>query len=680
MTSQPESPIEEEDVGSVQDITEEITTANHGSSNTAPTSWVLNPRINTQLEANVLLDRFVQEAQYEIEHDPYRGYFAAADDPVTSPWKDRCWAFGKTKQENMSGILISESDQQRKEIDIMELVAMATGGVTCPCLVLWTEEEYKRRSKSSRKRKRQDSAASRLRIGSRPTSKHYTCSCDHNPYCFLSLGGVIDEVLQERLDNLTGYSETEKIEIVEDSTVKTTKRTKDLLNTFRKSTWVKKKTVMKYLKNTLGDLIQVFPTETALQRIEEDHQALLFQNPLVPTNERPSELQIAVPPGIENLGATCYLNTQLQCLAQNPVFFKGILSWEPPTPSSVDRMSQILSLFQILLARLREGHETTVNTLEFSNALGLDHFEQQDPNEFSRLFFERIQENFKATDGVPSRGKTHISELLPDLFQGTMTYKTTCLKCKSKSSRDENFMDINLPIVKPPNKTILESFSSANIDTNVQYCWDQCSGTEKLEGENQYFCGRCNSKQNAERSVSFKTLPPILNLQLCRYVFDREKLEKKKLTEKVLLSKQILVRDKKSAMDTKPHEHRYVLCAVMKHKGTSAYRGHYVAEAMEWTTGNWFEFNDTEVKILDGGPSCSDNVSDDENSTDPKSIGSQDAYNLYYVDEDFLAQSVIDQLKRDIDDSEALSEISKRQSKVSDIRVARFSAFEDAKE
>ena len=43
---------------------------------------------------------------------------------------------------------------------------------------------------------------------------------------------------------------------------------------------------------------------------------------------------------------------------------------------------------------------------------------------------------------------------------------------------------------------------------------------EKLEGENQYMCSVCNSKQNAVRSIQLHTLPPVLNLQLLRFVFD----------------------------------------------------------------------------------------------------------------------------------------------------------------
>jgi hypothetical protein len=112
---------------------------------------------------------------------------------------------------------------------------------------------------------------------------------------------------------------------------------------------------------------------------------------------------------------------------------------------------------------------------------------------------------------------------------------------------------------------------------------------------------------------------------------------------------------------------KYLLCAVMRHQGTSAYRGHYVAETMDWLTGQWFEFNDETVKLLPEGPSCSYDPSVEQNSDSPseqnsdKNVddksgdrekkastvsGSQDAYNMYYVDEDFLAKNAADSVLR----------------------------------
>lgn len=44
---------------------------------------------------------------------------------------------------------------------------------------------------------------------------------------------------------------------------------------------------------------------------------------------------------------------------------------------------------------------------------------------------------------------------------------------------------------------------------------------EKLDGENRYFCESCQGKQSATRRIKLNSLPPTLNLQLMRFIFDR---------------------------------------------------------------------------------------------------------------------------------------------------------------
>lgn len=44
---------------------------------------------------------------------------------------------------------------------------------------------------------------------------------------------------------------------------------------------------------------------------------------------------------------------------------------------------------------------------------------------------------------------------------------------------------------------------------------------EKLDGENRYFCENCQGKQSATRRIKLNSLPPTLNLQLMRFIFDR---------------------------------------------------------------------------------------------------------------------------------------------------------------
>ena len=436
--------------------------------------------------------------------------------------------------------------------------------------------------------------------------------------------------------------------------------------------------------------------EEYVRTTTEWHKSLIFTNPMIEESDSSSnEVRIALPPGIQNLGATCYLNTQLQCLAQIPVFLDGIFSWRPV--NATHKMNGVMTKLQKLLAQMLVGGNAKYTSLDFSNALGIQHNEQQDPNEFARLLFDRMEESFQQCSNASaspndSKKGNGLGKLLQRIFHGTTTYETICMKCGKTSVRSEGFMDLNLPIVhrvdeesdtddcdtdvdsskeggdpafvkrKRRKKGVLEkAFEKQKEknpeDTDVQYCFDQYTKTEYLTGDNQYFCDDCNSKQDAKRVMSLTELPPVLNIQLSRYVFDRKKFVKKKLTDKVRLPT-ILTVDKHdscslfstgSSKRKRKSNKKYILCAVMRHRGTSAYSGHYIAEAMDWTIGQWYEFNDEIVKVL---PTPSNSyVPDDyldleDANIQTKSAGSEDAYNMYYVDEEYMAENSIASIAR----------------------------------
>jgi len=44
------------------------------------------------------------------------------------------------------------------------------------------------------------------------------------------------------------------------------------------------------------------------------------------------------------------------------------------------------------------GGNGKYTSLDFSNALGIQHNEQQDPNEFARLLFDRMEESLSTFD------------------------------------------------------------------------------------------------------------------------------------------------------------------------------------------------------------------------------------------------------------------------------------------
>ena len=73
---------------------------------------------------------------------------------------------------------------------------------------------------------------------------------------------------------------------------------------------------------------------------------------------------------------------------------------------------------------------------------------------------------------------------------------------------------------------------------------------------------------------------------------------------------------------------------------------------MDWTTGVWYEFNDEDVTILEGGPTSSfephereDNMETNQPGKHRKVSGSADAYNLFYVSQSYLSMQCESELR-----------------------------------
>ena len=290
--------------------------------------------------------------------------------------------------------------------------------------------------------------------------------------------------------------------------------------------------------------------------------------------------------GLTNLGATCYVNTFLQVWFLN-LELRQALYLCPSTCSDYmmgDGVQEekdyepqtICEHLQYLFALLQNSNRRYIDPSGFVKALGLDTGQQQDAQEFSKLFMSLLE------DTLSKQKNPDVRNIVQQQFCGEYAYVTVCNQCGRESKLLSKFYELEL-----------------NIQGHKQLtdCISEFLKEEKLEGDNRYFCENCQSKQNATRKIRLLSLPCTLNLQLMRFVFDRQTGHKKKLNTYIGFSE---ILDMEPYVEHKGGSYVYELSAVLIHRGVSAYSGHYIAHVKDPQSGEWYKFNDEDIEKMEG--------------------------------------------------------------------------------
>uniref|UniRef100_A0A3Q3G0C9 Ubiquitin carboxyl-terminal hydrolase 48 n=1 Tax=Labrus bergylta TaxID=56723 RepID=A0A3Q3G0C9_9LABR len=279
--------------------------------------------------------------------------------------------------------------------------------------------------------------------------------------------------------------------------------------------------------------------------------------------------------GLTNLGATCYVNTFLQVWFHNLELRRSLYQLLSPSLSDYEPQS-ISEHLQYLFALLQNSNRKYIDPSGLVKALGLDTGQQQDAQEFSKLFMSLLE------DTLSKQKSPSLQNVIQQQFCGQFSYVTVCNQCGRSSALLSRFYELELNIQG---------------HKNLNECVTEFLKEEKLEGENRYFCENCQSKQNATRRIRLHNLPPTINLQLMRFVFDRQTGHKKKLNTFISFPEQL---DMGPFMEGLQGNFVYELSAVLIHRGISAYSGHYIAHVKDARTGDWYKFNDEEIEKMEG--------------------------------------------------------------------------------
>ncbi|KAF5905426.1 plectin-like isoform X16, partial [Clarias magur] len=256
--------------------------------------------------------------------------------------------------------------------------------------------------------------------------------------------------------------------------------------------------------------------------------------------------------GLRNQGATCYLNSVLQCLYMTEEF-REELEKIRSDPQNFDERSTSLTLeLQKLFEKMKQVEGTTegiTQSLCISNV-----WEQQDAVEYFQKILKAIG--------------PHVSKA----FEGKMNNK---IKCSNNHIFQEqcDFYTIPFPI-EAVHSGVFE------VEKGLQMFFESCM----LDEDNWLYCDDCHQKSETETWNEIEEFPTILSLYPKRFYFDYSQWRPVKNQCPIYVPRKLKICNIK-----------YRLYAFINHSGAES-GGHYNAVIKSLDDGKWYCFNDSYVK------------------------------------------------------------------------------------
>jgi ubiquitin C-terminal hydrolase len=325
--------------------------------------------------------------------------------------------------------------------------------------------------------------------------------------------------------------------------------------------------------------------------------------------------------GLDNVGATCYMNATLQCLAHikkisdhivnykrnkkltdakkykltkayaevvNGIWFpeEGKRSFAPNEFKKV--IGEMNSLFaptaandakDLLIFLIEQMHNELNKTKETNLALIMP--DNMDPTNQQQVFQCFAQEFTKKYNSVFST-----------YCYGSNTSMTLCHGCNIAKYSFQCFSFIIFPLLEAKNhRNYLISCGSLppqlfNQPLNIEDCFNYYQKIEFFTGDNQMYCNYCRQMKNASMCTQIYYAPLVLILVLNRGRGNRDFQEKFVFWETINLFNYV---------QYKMPDNTYFLSGIITHLGESGEGGHFIAFCRMSKDSKWYCYNDSMV-------------------------------------------------------------------------------------
>ena len=320
--------------------------------------------------------------------------------------------------------------------------------------------------------------------------------------------------------------------------------------------------------------------------------------------------------GLNNIGATCYMNATLQCLSNTDKLTTYFLNKFPYNPNNMNKI--ISNAYYEVITNLwdRKNNNSSYSPDNFKLALSQENplfagVKANDSKDLINFLLERFHSELNVQNNVQdinyncnendqldenkmlslfiNEFKRNYNSIISDLFYGLMETKSQCLRCNQIKYNFQIYSFLEFPLEKvnqycyntgKRNNYIMNN--NKNPDINLYECFEYYGNMELMNGDNQMYCNICKCCFDSLYGSVLYTAPNNLIINLNR---GRGAVYECKVNFPEIL-------DLSNFVSFKNSNTLYELYGVICHIGPSSMSGHFVAYCKNRMDKKWYLYND----------------------------------------------------------------------------------------
>ena len=317
-----------------------------------------------------------------------------------------------------------------------------------------------------------------------------------------------------------------------------------------------------------------------------------------------------IPRGLNNIGATCYMNSVLQSLYHiidlsngllelfnQDILNEEILKKMPMTLSFLEvvynlsfrkKKSMSPERFKIIISKNESFRKFEANDSKTLTLYVLDTLNKElNENKIETKDDKKINplRNYNVIDAqnIVTLFNENYNTLIGDLFNGL---KSTDYICDTCSNTVKNYQIFNI-ITCSIEKTFLDKYGNnkkltKDLKVDILECFKLEEKPTLFVGNNQIYCSKCNSSRDGKSINKVCIAPKIMILFLDRGLNNRFMCD-------VDFPEEL---DINNYLETKGN--KYKLIGVIEHLGQSGESGHFIANCKHFNN-EWYIFSDSSI-------------------------------------------------------------------------------------